>query len=507
MMGSLAPLFRQTGHLSRQPKKAVSAAKQIAATVAVLATVCVTASPAAAQSWEAFTDANNLVSVTGVESEVWCPSLNGLHRFDPETGRFTRFFRQPGGLISNKTVTAEKDAQGNVWIGTDGSGASFLNPGGAWRSVSEFDGLPSDSVQALHPFADGMWIGTAQGLAFFVESQIIAVWPDGVNPSPFRSNRIQAIASSTTETWLGTPDGVYLSLDGVSWDTTNTGLTDLDVQSLVYDSQKLWAVTADGSVWSGGESGTWTETETGIGMSLGRHLNSGAGALYLGASDGVYQWNRLGLAWQRVLGTVSPSQPLEADVGVTEDGGLFAGNGEGLWQWQDSLWINLKSPGPSGNFIHGMCLDGRTVYVTTRFNGVSRYDDTRGWRHFKAGGTRDTSFISNDFHFSALCDRNGDKWFGDWGQSIARLDDSGPVPRFTHYFVDDNGDSARYTFAGHILPRLRTRVRSAGAQPDLRTGLLQLQLRHRGDDERESGALDRLCSGRDHVGRLRRRRD
>jgi streptogramin lyase len=85
--------------------------------------------------------------------------------------------------------------------------------------------------------------------------------------------------------------------------------------------------------------------------------------------------------------------------------------------------------------------------MSTRFNGASRYDDSRGWRHFKAGADRDSSLISNDFIFAALCDRNGDKWFGDWGGSIARLDDSGSVPNFTHYFINTNEDSVRYTLA------------------------------------------------------------
>src|SRR5262249_43715297 len=142
---------------------------------------------ARAGAWDVYTSANALTSVAALSPYVWAPSFAGLHRFDPATGTFTRYFREPGGLRSNSVKVVSRDAAGTVWIGTAGAGASLLESDGQWRAVDTDKGLPSSSVTALGPFHDGMWVGTPAGLAFFVGTELQALWPDGVNPSPFLS--------------------------------------------------------------------------------------------------------------------------------------------------------------------------------------------------------------------------------------------------------------------------------------------------------------------------------
>jgi ligand-binding sensor domain-containing protein len=93
------------------------------------------------------------------------------------------------------------------------------------------------------------------------------------------------------------------------------------------------------------------------------------------------------------------------------------------------------------NWIYGLATQGNTVYATCRdqnpsLGGMSRYDAARGWRQFLNGADQDTSFYTHDFIIGAGVDHRGYKWFADWDGSIARLDDSGPVPQFTHFFRD-----------------------------------------------------------------------
>lgn len=412
---------------------------------AVLAVVLVAAAlaarPAAGGAWDVYTNANSLTSVAALDPYVWAPSLAGLHRFDPETGAFQRYFREPQGLASNAVAAVARDAAGTVWIGTVDRGVSLLYPSGLWRTLGGFDGLPSDSVTTLEPFDQGMWVGTRKGLAYLIGSEIQGVWPDGVNPSPFPSGYITDVAGFGDRVWVATPEGVYTTVTGVEWDTTVAGLTSRNVRALAHDTEHLWAVAADGNVWRGGETGTWTQVRAGGAVSLDA---AGAGEVVVGAVDGIHRWDPGSSSWTALGG------PTRASVDLAPGGAasLWAGNADGLWKLDGGEWRQYRSPGPAGNWIHGMAMQGSVVYMTTRFNGVARYDDERGWRNFLAGASPDTSLVSNDFLFACLADRDGYKWFGDWGGSLARLDDSAPVPQFTHFFRD----SARFTFvwaSGH----------------------------------------------------------
>ena len=394
------------------------------------------AAPAArAVVWEVHNNANDLVSVERAGNRVWCLSLNGVHAFDPSTGSFERHFRQPAGLVSNRAVGAAQDGFGNVWVGTDGGGSAFVTPDGRWRSVTGQQGLPSDSVRALEPLGDGMWVGTSAGLAFFVGVDIVGAIPDGVNPSPFASNDVRAIETFGTRTWIGTTNGVYTSTDGVNWQPVNAGLGSTDIRSLAHDGIRLWALSAGGLAWWEGNTGTWSAAPT---VGGGRRLSASGGLLHVAAPSGVWRWDEGAQVWQSLGG------PSATDVDADGAASVWASSSAGLWRYNGTSWGNIRSPGPIGNWIHGMDVQGEAVYVSTRLGGTSRFDDARGWRTFLGGAAADTSFRSSDFHFGCFVDREGYKWVGDWGGSIARFDDSGPTTAFTHFF-DSSPDSVDYT--------------------------------------------------------------
>jgi ligand-binding sensor domain-containing protein len=132
--------------------------------------VALSAAPAFAARWDTYNNANRLNSVRALSGVVWTASDLGLHRYDPATGKFTRVSKAVGELAWNSIDEVETDATG-TWFGTTGRGASVLLPNGTWRTLSSFDGLPSDSVTALEPSGLGMWVGTRKGLALFEASR------------------------------------------------------------------------------------------------------------------------------------------------------------------------------------------------------------------------------------------------------------------------------------------------------------------------------------------------
>lgn len=391
--------------------------------------------PAAAHAaqWEVHTNANDLAAVSAIGTSVWAGSLDGLHRYDSTVGTFERFFREPGGLLSNAVRAVEADDSGTLWIGTADAGVSLLTTAGRWIAITAFDGLPSNSVTALAPQAGGMWVGTITGLAFFLHDELQGAWPDGVTPSPFANPEVVALSVDATRAWVATKSAVYVTANGgLDWQTVTAGLDVPRVRALAYDGTRLWAATETGAVYVGGETGSWTASANGL-SAPARSLGTRGGVLIAGTSNGpVFRWNDVVDAWESIGG------PTSAVVDVAADGTLWAGNVGGLWRYTGSGWIRLRSAGPSGNWVHGMTLDrAGSVWITTRYDGASRYDDARGWRPFGAAANTDTALVTENFLFLCMQDREGYLWFGDWGGSLARLDDRGSTPKYTHFFDAD----------------------------------------------------------------------
>src|SRR5262249_14258983 len=135
-------------------------------------------------------------------------------------------------------------------------------------------------------------------------------------------------------------------------------------------------------------------------------------------------------------------------VEIGTDGNFWAGNFEGLWDWNGTQWTRHQSPGPTGNWVQGMGMRGSTLYYASRFNGVCRFDGT-SWRSFlpDAGVVADTTFRGRDFFFGLLVESGGDVWIGHWGQGIARLDDSSEPPNVRYYYGPEQGNfDERNTF-------------------------------------------------------------
>ena len=137
-------------------------------------TIACAAGSARAAQWEVHTNANDLVAVSAIgTSSVYAASLDGLHRYDTGSGTFEQFFREPGGLLSNAVRAVDVDDSQTIWIGTADAGVSLLTTSRRWIAITDFDGLPSDTVSALAPQAGGLGVepaGHGQHLVQFVQT-------------------------------------------------------------------------------------------------------------------------------------------------------------------------------------------------------------------------------------------------------------------------------------------------------------------------------------------------
>lgn len=146
-----------------------------------------------------------LTYLTGISSatednngNLWMGTVSGVICV---TNNNVTYYNKRNGLSDNNINDVIKDAEGNIWIASDGQGI-FRFSGTQFTGLDENAGLPSAQVMAMaYNNADSLFIGTYDaGIHIFVDGK--------VRPLPFPSQPVPAIMSLcyTPEgrLWMGT---------------------------------------------------------------------------------------------------------------------------------------------------------------------------------------------------------------------------------------------------------------------------------------------------------------
>ena len=401
-----------------------------------LVLLAVPAAAHAAGAWSTYLRTNSCSSILALADTVWMASPDaGLLYHVRSTGEFGAFHRAPGGLASNALSALAFDRSGRLWVATSDKGVSRLNASReTWDLVNAFDGVPSDTVSVLRADGDTIWIGTQRGIALWDGSQVAGSVPDLGTPSPFRSDVITGIVVLRDSLFVSTGDGIYLarlSQQLATWVSVDGGLLSTDVKSLATDGRELFAL-------AGGATHRWSMTSHTWGLAGGqgsvRRLSDRFGRIHSNSSNGIYEWRTN----QWVLLAGSPPSIGSTDGGysfATDPAGVMFAFGAGVMLRQESpAWIALTPPGPAGNSVQNLLVDGSRLWVNTFSEGVSRFDGTqwRNWTPTACATDRDTTFANPEFAFTLLRDRSGRKWTAHWEQGVERIDDSVNPPLFEH---------------------------------------------------------------------------
>jgi hypothetical protein len=144
---------------------------------------------------------------------------------------------------------------------------------------------------------------------------------------------------------------------------------------------------------------------------------------------------------------------------VAPDGRIFAADRDGLRErlGDPDEWALRAPPGPPGNNVLNVALEGERVYVSTFDEGVGRFDgrEWRLWPPVTCTLPCDTTLFSPVYAFALLVDKKSNKWFGCWDQAIDVLVDSLPTadgvppPHVTHHLYKDPAlaNGGRYSCA------------------------------------------------------------
>jgi hypothetical protein len=139
-----------------------------------------------------------------VRRGVTCFSSD-LERFDYFEGSTVSGL--PGSVIRRLLLTRRA-----VWAATDQGAFRLDRHSGEVRTFDTHNGLPSPDVRALAPAPDGVWVGTARGLAVVPDTGV----PLRAAASMVLDAAVLALASRGDTLWIGTSAGPYVLPPGAT---------------------------------------------------------------------------------------------------------------------------------------------------------------------------------------------------------------------------------------------------------------------------------------------------
>jgi ligand-binding sensor domain-containing protein len=151
------------------------------------------------------------------------------------------------------------------WAATD-AGVVPLG-GGRSSAIDRQAGLPANDIYALAPSPDGLWVGTARGLALLRDGGVTVELAEATIGA---GAMISALAVEGTGLWAGGPNGLLFLPEGTGR-VTMAALTSGEpllgdrVAALAVVGRRVVVATGDGILWRGAD-GRWThETPPGLG--------------------------------------------------------------------------------------------------------------------------------------------------------------------------------------------------------------------------------------------------
>lgn len=313
----------------------------------------------------------------------------------------------------NDTVTAAcEDLQGNLLVGTRGSGVYWFQPGGPPIRLSTAQGLSHDSVLALHMDDEGnLWAGTHGGGLNRVRRQ---VFQPVTLSSDTESHRIQSVCQDASGgLWIGSYGGGITYQSGGDDRKTyheDQGLENLDVWTVFVDrKQRVWVGTDGGGLFRlQGDRFQPVVLPENIGRVVFAISEDPQGRLWVGAQDGLLSWDES--EWR----IYTARQGLSADEvrAITADakGDLWIGTvGGGLNRIHDGQFtVYRKQPeGLSSEDIASLLVDHEGIlWIGTFGSGLCRFHQGRWTRFTTAHG-----LISNNIGY-LIEDGAGWLWIG-----------------------------------------------------------------------------------------------
>lgn len=417
------------------------------------------------------------------EGLMWFGTENGLNSYNGyEFEVYKRERGNPRALGSDYIYDIAEDANGNLWIASNGGGLAFMDRASKsftnYRHVANSNtGPTSDVIRTLLVDNNGsIWLGTrGAGLdRFDAKDGTFSNFRFGSSEDPSRDvNEIFAL---------------HLDRSGVMWIGTNNGLVRLDTRSGEFDHYRHDATDVnslsghrvraifeddDGQLWVGtysaglnkfnAEDQSFIRLQNDVGDSAslsGNRVTSifedSGNRLWVGTYDGLNLLNRNTNTFERYQheGQDDTSLGDNAITTIFEDrGGIlwFGTRHHGLSKWNPRSWSygleyasRLTASGKEQPNVTSFVEDAQgSLWIGTFGDGLHSIDrNSETVKTFRKGAGSANS-LSDDRVMSLLLDSNGQIWAGTMTGGLNRLDpDSGEISVFQHDESDASSISA-----------------------------------------------------------------
>ncbi len=354
------------------------------------------------------------------DNNVWLSGGGGIWRIESGTLKAKEFSQQTGDLPMYNLFGAAKDADGNLYFGSDGSGLVLYD--GTEFTVWQVPNVPTQ-------YAFGRVLPEPDGQLLFVEEYGTRV--DRFNPfdetwSPLGDLPCEYCApiafDAEGKLWAGSDLGLWIiGQDNTTHLTTEHGLPADLVTSVAF--------APDGHIWVGTEAGVAHlegETVTAVFNTETAGFADNRIHAILAASDGS-MWVALETGLSRMLPDGSwvhytAGDPFQGEVTVNDiaedlSGAIWlATRGEGVYRFVGGEWKQfmptdpgVKLPHPEVNCVT-VAPDGN-VWFGTYYSGAARFDGSE-WQAFDVAS--DAGLINwnvNDIYV----DGSGTIWFATSG--------------------------------------------------------------------------------------------
>jgi len=422
---------------------------------------------------DGLSQSNVLSILQDSRGQMWFGTENGLNRYDGY--KFEQYRRQrgnPDAMRSDFIFDVAEDAEGNLWIATNGGGLAMLDIQSGQFTNYQHDGnnaasIGSNIVRRVLVADDGsIWAGTREaGLSrldrksgvFSHYRLISATGADSI---------FALMQDSTGAIWAGGDHGLsrinYKTGNVTTYANIENDETSLSAHSIraAFEDRKgqLWVGTFGGGLHRfDAATGTFARFEhdasdatTISGSEVTSIFEDSSDRLWVGTTAGLSLVDRASGEFVRYASSKDDATTL-SDNSITEiyedrGGILWVGTKtQGLSKWNSRTWSYGLEPGKeitarqdANPVVTSFTTDdsGR-LWVGTFGEGLNAVDRSTGeivrYRHDPA----DSQSISDDRVMSLLRDSSGKIWIGTMTSGVDRLDPkSGQIDRF-RFNADD----------------------------------------------------------------------
>jgi diguanylate cyclase (GGDEF)-like protein len=350
------------------------------------------------------------------EGNLWVATEGGgIAKWVAATDRFQSYRHQPDSrdsLASDRVRTLRVDGKGQVWVGTRGQGLDRLDPrtGKITHHRSDpADGgsLSDDNVTALlEDHAGVLWIGTNGGLDRLdaATGRFRRYRADASDPSGLADDQVRSLAEDKSGTlWVGTQaGGLHRMLANGKFQRLRSNPA--DPRSLSSDFVRAMITDSEGRLWLATPAGLNLLDNRRGGFE--RYVNDPADPESLSDDDlmSVYQ-DRGGVIW----------------VG-TRSGGVNRWNPR-TWSFGYHRAQPAKADGLTHNYVTAFAVGPQNrLWVGTLGGGLNVLDRRTGeWSHYRYDA-RKPGGLSDDRVMALRFDHGGNLWVGTMAGGLSRMD-------------------------------------------------------------------------------------